>query len=245
MEANVPPSTISARWHFMSAYGKTSLLTLGLALAGQCLGDGVEAAPAPQSDPIELAIPTKKTSLLWMYTTVLFVTNRKEAGNDSNDSDQLFTNVSDTKISLGEACVAYPTNRRPAEQDYSADGDLEAPAKFFTVKGFLPLGPQRDFQLALDNQSDLLFERECPKENGGAEATPTLFIHGWRSSFTAGITRATQLKLDLNRKSVIVLSWPADQDGNVFQNYIGAGREEGKACHASAIRHAIDKTIDR
>ncbi|HTZ66363.1 MAG TPA: alpha/beta hydrolase [Roseiarcus sp.] len=183
----------------------------------------MRAASASPLEPIELAIPTKKPSLLWSYTTVLFVTNRKE---NEGDDDQFFTNISDNKIYLGEACVSYPTKRQPAEQDLD-EGDLEAPAKFFTVKGYLPLDSPRDFKLALYNQLDPLFERNCPNENSGVEPIPTLFIHGWRASFTSGITRGAQLKLDLDRKSVIVLSWPADQEG--IQSYSGAEKEEGKA----------------
>jgi esterase/lipase superfamily enzyme len=96
--------------------------------------------------------------------------------------------------------------------------------------------------LAFGDQLDPSFERNCPTENVGTEATPTLFIPGWRSSFTTGMTRGAQLKLDLGRKSLIVLSWPADQGGNIVQSYNSAEKQEEKA--AILVQYAMQLIKD-
>jgi esterase/lipase superfamily enzyme len=223
--------------HFVVAYGTASILTMGFALI-TCLSESVAAASI-EREPIQLVVPTRKPSLAWRYTTILFVTNRKEA---EEGDDQLFRNVSGDGVTLGQACVAYPTRRRPAEQDYLDDGGPEAPARYFTIKGFLHVGTSRDFRLAFGDQLDPSFERNCPTENVGTEATPTLFIPGWRSSFTTGMTRGAQLKLDLGRKSLIVLSWPADQGGNIVQSYNSAEKQEEKA--AILVQYAMQLIKD-
>jgi len=81
----------------------------------------------------------------------------------------------------------------------------------------------------MENQLDPSFERECPADFVGTESTPALFIHGWRASFTSGITRGAQLKLDLKRKAVIVLSRPVEKPGLFDLGYTNAELEETKA----------------
>ena len=207
---------------------------LGMAFVAFFLG-GVGATLAAGREPIELVLPTKKPALLWSYTTVLFVTNRKvtqpdlvraQAGTGSI-IEEFFTNISSDTVSSGEACVAYPTNRAVAEQNYM-DDDIESPAKFFAVKGYIPIGSTRDFRLAATHQLDESFEFNCPNKETGNENIPLLFIHGWRASYSAGVTRAAQLKLDLDRRLVVVLSWPADKSG-FLSSYPSAENEEVKA----------------
>jgi hypothetical protein len=213
-------------------------VAIGLALVGLCFGDSARAASSPQDMAMELATATTKASLSWFYTKVLFITNRKRNETALRDPkyegnyDAYFTNTSDDDVFLGEACVAYPSTRRPAEQNYSDYvAAFESPAKFFLVKGFLPLRhSSRDLKLAMNDQLDSSFDRDCPVDYMGTEPTPALFIHGWRATFTSAITRGAQLKIDLSRKYLIVISWPADKQGRLFDlGYTSAEGEETKA----------------
>ena len=51
--------------------------------------------------------------------------------------------------------------------------------------------------------------------------TSLLFIHGWRTGFTAAITRAIQLKVDLDYSDVVVFTWPSDNSG-IISSYDAA-----------------------
>src|SRR5277367_3509679 len=89
-----------------------------------------------------VATPRKVPLGAWNYNPIYFVTNRYVDEAAANNFGKILTGTLDlyvtsdgsSQISLGEACVAYPSNRLTAEQDYPAEGEPENPAKHFTTK---------------------------------------------------------------------------------------------------------------
>ena len=174
-----------------------------------------------QDRALVIAHPRKKPEFSWNYTSVFFVTNRKidEDSVDhlrkgiANRFDDYYSNTADVQTALGQACVAYPTDRKVAEQDYPNIGDAEVPARDFVIKGSQPITATSDFETAMAHGGDPSFTHYCPESTFGSEETPILFVHGWATSFSAAVTRGSQLKLDLNRRLVVVVSWPSDKLG--------------------------------
>jgi Alpha/beta hydrolase of unknown function (DUF900) len=219
--------------------------TLLISVCGPpCRADANSGASA-QDKAISAAIaqPHRKPSFLWDYTSVFFVTNRKinenaadtQVADSQHEFDDYYTNEFNFEISLGQACVAYPHGRKIAEQDYGGGAEqhyaggeaVESPARYFVTKGVLPIGSTQDFELAIHNGGDASFAYNCPAAGLGSIDTPVIYIHGYATPFTAAITRGSQLKLDLDRKTMIVVSWPSDQPG--LTGYSQSENEEQRA----------------
>ncbi len=214
-----------------------SAIAFALPMFGCGVATDANAGPKPlpsvddKAISLVIAQPRRKPSFSWDYTSVFFVTNRKineDAASSSGMFDDYYTNDSDIAVSFGQACIAFPTNRRPAEQDYTEESDIEEPARFFTIKGFVPITSVQDFESDLSSGGDPSFTHFCPSIRFGSIRNPILYFHGYATPFTAAITRGAQLKLDLDRETMIVVTWPSDKPWR-YGGYEAAEKEEEKA----------------
>ncbi len=222
------PGTLRRR-----AAGAAMAALLAHGLPNVCFGEPSSRPPPDISAQISPKVPPKKQDKRPLnYTSILFVTDRLLSGPDpssvsapagaSIDYDNYFSNQSTSRLSLGQACVSFPIDRKPAEQTYASSPDFEDPAKYFAlIKAPLFTAPE-DFQARM--KASPLTDASgdgCLSTWNGKSKRPLLFIHGWRTGFTAAITRAIQLKVDLDYSDVVVFTWPSDNPG-IISSYDAA-----------------------
>ncbi len=193
---------------------------------------------APASEEVwSIVIPRQQIHRSWGYASILFVTNRRIDESEeldlppslrgtAVDYDRYLTSKSDTSIALGEACVTVPLGRKPGEQNYETNAEMELPARQFILFRTALLS-REDFEAKMmQGQSGDPFDKACPEEADTSPQEPMLYIHGWLTPFTAAMTRAAQLKVDFHRSRLVVLTWPSDKPGGPTTSYDDASAEE-------------------
>lgn len=203
---------------------------------------------ASQLDDMErsLAIsqPQFKDLAAYGADMVFFITNRKAnpaalagAHAEVAEFDDYFLNAQSPTLVLGEVCVTHPLNRQIAEQNFNDIPEPDNPVKYFALERPNSEPGKDSLKIALRNVETSKYYADCIAHNKinlnddlshSTNDRPTIYIHGWNTSFKSAITRAAQIALDLSRGPILVVTWPSDISGDINltpMHQIGAYRK--------------------